>query len=345
MRPRNWTWILFFLLAHISCFCLIQTPADAETIHLSYANFFPPFHIQAKLGEEWCKEIEKRSGGKVKISYYPGGVLLKGPKIYDGVLSDIADVGMGVFGYSRGIFTAMEAIDLPIGYPDGKTATVVINAFYNEFRPKELSKVKIMYLYANGPGLLHSKVPVNKLEDLKGLKVRSYGFNAELTKALGAVPVTMGQGEVYEALQKGVADATFSPMEVLKGWKQAEVIKYSIESKSIGYSSGFFVAMNLDRWNALPADVQNIIMGVNREWIPKHGQGCDTSDQDGREFTISKGNKIISMSEKEDKRWAAASQSVIETYITNAQKKGLPAKAYVDFLRTSLIKLNPNVGK
>ncbi|NQT55757.1 MAG: TRAP transporter substrate-binding protein DctP, partial [Desulfobacteraceae bacterium] len=204
--------------------CGVNT-VQAKPIELSYSNFFPPTHIQAKLGDSWAKEIEKRTNGKVKITYYPGGALLKGPKIYDGVLKGISDIGMSCLAYTRGIFPSMEVIDLPMGYPSGGAATAIIDEFYNKFKPKELSKVKIMYLHAHGPGLLHSKKPVKKLEDMKGLKVRSTGLSAKVVEALGGVPVAMGQGGTYEALQKGVVDATFSPMEVLKGWKQGEVIK------------------------------------------------------------------------------------------------------------------------
>ena len=304
-----------------------------EVIELSYANFFPPTHIQAKLGESWAKEIEKRTNGKVKITYYPGGALLKGPKIYDGILKGITDIGMSVFAYSRGVFPSMEAMDLPMAYPNGRVATFVINRFYDKFKPKELSKVKVHYLHAHGPGLLHSKKAVNKLEDLKGLKIRSTGLSAKVVEALAGVPVAMGQGGTYEALQKGVVDATFSPIEVLKGWKQAEVIKYTIECYSVGYTSGFYVAMNLGRWNSLPKDVQEVIDEVNAEWIAKHGDAWDSSDKAGREFTLSLGNKIIPLSQAESARWAKAAQPVIADYTKAAKKKGLPGKDYVDTLR------------
>ena len=325
-----------FLFAFLSV--SIPTKGMCATIELGYANFFPPTHIQAKLGQMWAKEIEKRTNGKVKITYYPGGSLLKGPKIYDGVLKGITDIGMSVFGYTRGVFPSMEAIDLPLGYPSGKVATCVINEFYNRFRPKELSKVKVMYLHAHGPGLLHSKKAVYKLEDIKGLKIRSTGFCAKLVKALGGVPVAMGQGGTYEALQKGVVDATFSPIEVLKGWKQAEVIDYTTECYSVGYTTGFYVFMNLDKWNSLPKDVQKVIEQVNREWIPKHGEAWDKSDEEGRKFTLKLGNKIIPLSEAESKRWAKAAESVFEEYIKSAEKRGVPGREYVNFIKETIKK-------
>lgn len=326
--------LAFFLIMVLGIFFMFgANTAQAKAIELSYSNFFPPTHIQGKLGDLWAKEIEKRTKGKVKITYYPGGALLKGPKIYDGVLKGISDIGMSVFGYSRGVFPSMEAMDLPMGYPNGKAATAIINDFYNKFKPKELNKIRVMYLHAHGPGLLHSKKAVNKLEDMKGLKIRSYGFNAKVAKALGGVPVAMGQGGVYEALQKGVVDATLSPIEVLKGWKQGEVIKYTIECYSVGYTAGFYVAMNLNKWNALPKDVQKVIIDVNNEWITKHGIAWDDADKAGREFTLSLGNKIIPLSKAESARWASAAAPVVDGYIKAKAAKGLPAKDYVETIK------------
>jgi hypothetical protein len=57
-----------------------STSCLAADIELGYANFFPPTHVQAQLGAEWAAEVEKQSNGKVKITYYPGGALLKGWK-------------------------------------------------------------------------------------------------------------------------------------------------------------------------------------------------------------------------------------------------------------------------
>jgi TRAP-type C4-dicarboxylate transport system substrate-binding protein len=336
MKVKAWYLVLFSFVAFGAFFLLNTQCAQAAEIEISYANFFPPKHIQGALGDQWAKEVEKRTKGKVKVTYYPGGALLKGPKIYDGVLKGITDMGMSVFGYSRGVFPSMEAMDLPMGYPNGKAATNIINDFYNKFTPKELSKVKVMYLHAHGPGLLHSKKEVTKMEDLKGLKVRSYGFNAKVVEALGGVPVAMGQGGVYEALQKGVVDATLSPMEVLKGWKQGEVIKYTVECYSVGYTAGFYVAMNLDKWNSLPKDVQKVIEQVNKEFIAKHGKAWDDSDKAGREFTLGLGNKIIPLSADESAKWAATVAPVIDGYIKTAEEKGLPGQEYVDFLKAAV---------
>ncbi len=330
MRSGKWFLVTSLVLSLTLWPQLPTHAAEQKPITLTYSNFFIPQDAQAKLGEAWAREVEKRANGKIKINYYPGGRLLKAEQTFDGVLKDTCDIGMSAFSYNLGTFPVMEAIDLPLGYPSGKVATFVINNFYKKFQPKELSGVKVLYLHAHGPGLLHSKKPVNKLEDLKGMRIRSTGMSANIAKALGAVPVAMSQENTYEAILNNQVDATFSPMEVLKGWNQAKVIKYTVDHCCVSYTTGMYLLMNLKKWNALPQDIQKAFEEVSAEWIVKHGEAWDAGDEEGRKYTLSLGNQIISLPIKEEERWANAVRPVIDTYVNRATKKGLPGKEYVE---------------
>ena len=291
--------------------------AGAKPTKLTFSIFFPPTHGQTKAAMAWAKEIEQRTDNKVQISVFAGGTLTKAPQCYSGTVKGISDLGFSLFAYTRGRFPVMAAVDLPMGYPNGKVASRVAQEFAKTFKPKELSDVKVLYLHAHGPGLLHTKKPVKKLEDIKGMKIRATGLSAKIVKALGGVPVAMPQGGTYEALKKGVVEGTFGPMEVLKGWKQAEVIKYTTEDYSVGYTTTFFVVMNLDKWNALPADIKKIFDEVSDKYTDVHGKVWDSTDQEGRKYTQSLGNKIISLSDEESARWRKAAEPVINDYIAN----------------------------
>ena len=304
------------------------TSAEAAT-SLTYSIFFPPTHAQAKAADAWAKEVEKRSAGKVKISVFPGGTLTPADQCYDGVVKGISDIGMSAFAYTRGRFPQMEALDLPLGYTNGRVATRVANDFYLAMKPKALDNVKVLYLHAHGPGLLHTKKPVKTLEDLKGMKIRSTGFSAKVVSALGGVPVAMPQGETYEALSKGIADGTIGPIEVLKGWKQGEVIKSTTDCFDVGYTTAFFVVMNLKKWNSLPPDARKVFEDVSREWIDVHGNAWDEADKEGRAFTKGLGNQIIPLSAQESARWKKAVRPTIEEYVKDAEKKGAQGRKSV----------------
>jgi TRAP-type C4-dicarboxylate transport system substrate-binding protein len=330
MKSNRWFFITFLVLSFIPCPFLPVHAAEQKAVLLTYSNFFIPQEVQAQLGEAWAREVEKRANGKIKITYYPGGRLLKAEQTFDGVLKDTADIGMSAFSYNLGTFPVMEAIDLPLGYPSGKAATLVINDFHKKFQPKELAGVKVLYLHAHGPGLLHSKKPVSKLEDLKGMRIRSTGMSAGIAKALGAVPVAMSQDNTYEALLNNQVDATFGPMEVLKGWNQAKVIKYTADDCCVSYTTGMYLIMNLKKWNSLPPDIRKIFDEVSAEWVIKHGEAWDASDQEGRKYTLSLGNKVVSLSIQEEGRWANAIRPVIDSYVNGATKKGLSGREYVE---------------
>jgi TRAP-type C4-dicarboxylate transport system substrate-binding protein len=327
-----------FLISGFMVHPFTAREAISGIVELRYSTFFPPTHIQAKLAEAWIKEVEKRTDGQLKITYFPGGTLGKGPEIYSHVLKGVTDIGFCLFAYTRGRFPVMEAVDLPLGYATGTCATEVINKFYRKFNPKELDDVHLLYLHAHGPGLLHSKKPVRAMTEVKGMKIRSTGFSAKVAKALGGVPVAMGQGGAYEALQKGVVEGTLSPIEVLKGWKQAEVIKYTTECFSVGYTTGFYVVMNKKKWQALPKGVQKVMTKVSKEWIAKHGAAWDESDAEGRKYTLSLGNEIIPLSREESEKWRAVVRPVMDEFIRVAEGKGRPAKKHVRYLEKQIKK-------
>jgi TRAP-type C4-dicarboxylate transport system substrate-binding protein len=312
---------------------------QGKTTELSYSIFFAATASQTQVATEWAKEIEKRTNGRVKITMYPGETLTKAPQCYDGVVKGISDIGFSVFAYTRGRFPLTEVADLPLGIKSGLVATKLINAYYKKFKPKEFDDVKIMYLHGHGPGYLHTKTPVNKLEDLKGMKIRCTGLAEKIVKALGGAPVGMPMPDTYDSLSRGVVEGSLAPMEALKTWKWGEVVKYSTEDYGAAYSTGFFVVMNKDKWNGLAPDIKKIIEKVNEEWIEKQGKNWDEIDKLGREDTLQRGNQIISLSKEENARWAKAVKPILDAYVTNMKAKGLPGDKALKFYRDQLKKL------
>jgi TRAP-type transport system periplasmic protein len=316
------------------------TPTETETpaaeFELSYSNFFPATHGNSLAAESWIAEIEARTEGRVKIIYYPGGTLTPAPQIYDGVVTGISDIGMTALAYTRGRFPLMEGLDLPVGYPSGMVASMVANDVYNEFQPAELADSHTLFFHAHGPGLLHSTEKVATIEDIKGLTIRSTGLAEKIVTALGGTSSGQPQGETFDALQKGAVQGTFGPIEVLKGWKQAEVVDYTTDCSVIGYTTTMWVGMNLDKWNAMPADIQQIFTEVSQEWIAVHGQVWDDADAAGRAYTLELGNEIIELDDAEAARWMEAVSGLPETYITEKADLGLPSAEVIAFIRQQI---------
>jgi TRAP-type transport system periplasmic protein len=305
--------------------------AQTKPVELSYSIFFPATHKHTVLAGEWVNEIYKRTSGRVKITLFPGGTLTPAPTCYDGVVKGISDIGMSVLAYTKGKFPLTEVIDLPLGYTDGMAATHLTNRYFAKFKPKEFDEVKILYLHAHGPGILHTKKAVSKLEELKGLRVRCTGTVTEIVKALGGVPVSMPMGETYDALNRGMVEGSMAPMESMEGWKWGEVVKFTTESFGSAYSTAFFVAMNKEKWNALPADIQKTIETINAEWAEKTGKLWDEVDKSGKAFSLKLGNKIIPLAKEENQKWATAVKPVLEEYLKRMKEKGLPGEEALKF--------------
>jgi len=334
MKNKLLILLIAIILLAVPLFGACQA-APAETIELSYSNFFPPTHFNSILAEEWGNEIEARTNGQVVVTYYAGGTLTPAPKVYDGVVEGISDVGMSVLAYSMGRFPTSELIDLPHGYPNGWVATKVANDFYQEFKPAGFDDVHVLYFHSHGPGVvLTTEKPVRKLEDLKGLVLRSTGVGANIAEALGAEGYGASQGDAYDLMAKGTIDGSVTPREVLKGWNQADVVKYVTGCYDVGYTANMFVVMNKAKWDSMPSNIQKIITEVSDEWIDKHGMVWDYYDKVAIDYFLGMGDgrEVIELPQDEMDKWVAAAQVVKDTYMEEKGDIGLPVDEYEAYL-------------
>ena len=148
----------------------------------------------------------------------------------------------------------------------------------------------------------------------------------------------MPQNAAYEALQKGVVEGSFAPIEVLKGWKQAEVIDYVIQTMSLGYTTAMFVVMNKKKYESLPRDIKRVFDVVGEEWVDVHGDVWNKIDGEGREYVLQLGKKIHGLSPTQETKWIQSISPIIIEYQSKMEKKGLPGKKAVSLLRDLIAK-------
>jgi TRAP-type C4-dicarboxylate transport system substrate-binding protein len=295
----------------------------AEVIKLKAANYLPVTHKMSLLSGWFCDEIKKRTNGQVEITYYPGGTLLTPVKMYDGVVTGIADMGVSHIDYTRGRFPVMEAFDLPLGFPSGWVDTQVATDFFNKYKPKEWDDVHVLYVSTCGPLILQTiSKPVKTLEDIKGLKVRAVGVMSDVIKALGAVPIPLEMPDVYDSLRRAVIEGVTVDLSTLKYWKFAEVVKYVTADWQLGTGYTFYFVMNKDKWNALPPDIQKIFTEVAFETKEKQAALWNEMDIEGRDVFKSAGGQIINLSDAEVAKWKKAVEPVIASYKKNMVSKG-----------------------
>jgi TRAP-type C4-dicarboxylate transport system substrate-binding protein len=225
-----------------------------------------------------------------------------------------------------------------MGYTSGVQATRLINAVYEQFKPKEFDDVHVLYFHAHGPGKLHTAgKAVKSMEDLKGMKIRATGNSAAVISALGGSPVAMSMPDSYQSIQKGVVDGGIYPVETNKGWKMAEVVDYLTDTNAVAYTTGFYVVINKDVWNGLAPEVQKAMTEVSAEWAGRHGQAWDDSDKEGLEFFLAQeGNAVVTLDPAEAERWSKAMAPIFTAYEAECAKVGVDGKAVLDFMRANL---------
>jgi TRAP-type transport system periplasmic protein len=324
--------LLFFV------FSMPAFTAEEKVITLKFSeSSFPATHKMAINMADWCKEVEKRTQGRVKIDFFPGGILAPTTQVYDSVKKGIADLGDTFASYTKGRFPFIEAIDLPYGYKSSRMGTALTNEFFKKFKPKEFDDAKIMFFYTAGPQVLCTKKPVNNLEEIKGLKIRSTGSSAKIVEHLGGAPVGMPMGDAYDALARGVVNGAVAPTEVLKGWKLGEVLT-SCTVYGASHVNAAFIFMNKNKWNTIPPKDQQIIEQINTEWIDRVAKIWDEADKEGADMLTAKGGKIIQLSAQEQEKWRALLRPILDEYAKELDAKGLPGdeavKFCADYVRT-----------
>jgi TRAP-type C4-dicarboxylate transport system substrate-binding protein len=329
------------IVAGILCLGLMVTALPSEkafaAVRLKVAQYFPPPSFQAKVLDEFGRELEKRTNGQVKVDYYAGGSLLKAPAMFEGVVSGVADIGYSHVYYTAGRMAVTEAAGLPLGFPSAWVGSQVLNDFYQEFRPKEFDKVKVLWMNMSpNSAIATAKKPVRKLGDLKGLTIRAPGMAGEVMKALGATPAPTPMMEVYDAISKGVIDGETSNFETLFAFKFAEVVKYSTSIWQINHPYPFYLVMNKNSYQKLPPDIKPIFDKLVGEYKERYILMWNAIDFIGKAFGMAKGVEFIDLPPSELPVWQAAVIPVIDDYVKRMVGKGhskAEVRGWIKFLR------------
>jgi TRAP-type C4-dicarboxylate transport system substrate-binding protein len=313
---------------------LLPTASIAGPIKLSYANFPPAPTFPCVQMERWKEEVEKRTSGSVAINTYPGGTLLGAKNMMDGVIAGQADIGCLCMAYQPGRFIVTNATALPMGFPNATVASLTLWDLYRKQKPEEFAKVKVLTMFTCAPANIYSKKPVRSLEDLKGLELRASGGVAQYLKALGAAPVGMPQSETPEALQKGVVQGAVSSLETLMDFKYAELCKYVTMINGPVYP--FAVVMNMEKWNSLPKDVQEVMDGLGTEQAWWTGNYMDKHVDESVEWSKKNHNvEIIKLTQKELARWDKMVKPIPDKWSENAKAKGLSPRTILKDIKVA----------
>jgi len=219
----------------------------------------------------------------------------------------------------------------PLGYRNGYQATMLANAYYKKFRPKEFDDVHVLFLHGAAPGFVFAKKAVKSMAEVKGLRIKANAENADIVRNLGASPVTMPVTETYDGLSRGLVDGCLFPLEALQGFKIGEVVKTVIEDYGMSYMTSQYAVMNKAKWNAIsPAD-QKLIDKINDEYAEKFGKMWVQLDSNAVAYSKAKGVTFIKVSKEEEAATAQKMKPILSEYVKMTKSKHLPGDEALKF--------------
>lgn len=317
----------------------------AQEVTLRLHQFLPPqANIPAKILVPWGEQVEKASDGRIKIQHFDAMALGgRPPELLDQARDGVVDISMTVVGYTPGRFPRTEVFELPFMMTDPvATSKAYWEMMDTNFQESEYKGMKILAAWVHGPGMFHTKEPINALEDMKGKTLRGpTRIINDLLSELGAEPVGMPLPAVPEALSKGVVGGTVIPWEVTPAIRVPELVSNHTEfsGKEALYTAAFVLVMNQAKYDALPDDLKAILDAESGEKMSAFAsQVMWDNDAPAREVAVKAGNNIITLDEAEVARWKEAAEPVIARWVAEMDEKGIDGAALIEQAKALIAK-------
>ena len=268
-------------------------------------------HIQTEqdfwhLGSlKFKEELEKRSNGEITLKIYPNSTLGGDRDLVEGMQMGTVDFGL-VAGVLGNFEKSIGLLELPYLFDSQEEFNKVIHGPIGE----EIA-IRILNWWDRGPRQTTSNKPINKLEDLKGLKIRLPEIPAMVNswRAMGANPTPMAWSEVYTGLQQNVIEAQENPIPFIYGGRINEVQKYiAITDHKYEYVT---IAMSEMRWKKLNDKQRQIIVeAANAATAYENQLVLDKTN----ELLAAMQAKGLQVTHPDKKELAAAARSVHEDF-------------------------------
>jgi len=317
-------------------FGLGGTSASAQEVTLTLHQFLPPqANVPKLILDVWADNVEAASDGRIKIDRFPsmqlGG---RPPELMDQAIDGVADIVWTVVGYTPGRFPRTEVFELPFMMTNARAVSRAYwEMFETHMRDEDFKDVEILGTWVHGPGIIHANQEVRTPADMEGMKVRggSRLVNSLLEK-VGAEPVGMPVPAVPEGLSKGVIDGTTIPWEVTAALKIPELVGNHTEfTGNALYVLTFVLAMNKDRYDSLPADLQKVIDdNSGLEFSVFAGGVMEDSDAPARAAAVANGNNIVTLTEDEAQVWRDVAAPIYSEWVAEMNEKGIDGQALID---------------
>lgn len=320
--------------------------AQAQEVTLRVHHFWPAQAMPpTKVLQPWCDKIAADSNNRLKCQVFPAMQLGGTPaQLIDQARDGVVDIAFTLPGYTAGRFPIMEAFELPFMIRSAEAGSKAAWEFYEKYAQKEFASVKPLMFAVHEQGYVHTRdKQIKTLADFKGLKMRAPTRQTNrLLASLGASPVGMPLPAVAEAVNKGVIDGFVLPWEVIPSVRLHEMVKFHTETpdnRPALYTSVFVLAMNLAKYNSLPADLKAVIDRHSGAVLSAAaGKTWDAARAPGRKPAEERGNTFYTLPAEEVDNWIKASAPLYDDWVAAMDKAGLPGKQMLEDARAMIAK-------
>ena len=282
---------------------------------------------------EISKRVEESTDYSIQWTTAYGGSVAKLAEVIGAVENGLLDVGLTWSGFepSALLIHNINAY-IPFNTPDAVQAIRVTSKLYDEFpdfkQVLEDRNQKFLGLGAVGNYQLLTTFPVNTLEDVKGVKVCAAGPNLTLLSGTGAIPIQGDLTEAYSSFDSGVYEGWIMYPASTYGFKLHEVAPYQT-NLDFGAVAAALITINLDTWNGLPTEVQDIMTKVGKEYEAYAGEHANEANENGLNAMLDEGFTVTDFPFEEKEKWAAVLPNVPMDFAAEANSKGYPGTEIV----------------
>lgn len=275
-------------------------------------------HQQMGVGiERLSKYINEKLKDKVRVRIYPAAQLYTGQEEIQAIIKGEIQIAYVISSNMEPVHPSMELKNLPFLFPDVETLYKFFDGPMGKkiFSNVEKKGIKILGTVSSGSAVIsNSKRPLSKVEDFKGLKIRSYGpMGAIALKALGAIAVVIASEETYTALQQGVIDGALTPAVVFLARKYYDIQKF-VTNAGMMNATLVYLITNINWWNGLPSDIRNGLSEAIGRLVEEQRTEIVVDDKKVFDQIKAKGCQVIFLNPDEVKEWKKALQPVYTEY-------------------------------
>jgi len=312
--------------------CTTEPPPE---ITLTYGSLYGSTHTFSKADIAWMDKIEADTDGQVKFEVYWGSTLISRTESCAELVAGVADLAYIGPGYSAAGYDIDKAVlAWYYGVPSYYARRWLHKTIWEEFPAYsgEFADMEIMCTAVSSTYQLLTNTPVRTLADLSGLRIKATGSFIDMINALGGEGISLPMGEVYTSLQKNDIQGALVPYSTIQEFSFHEVAKYMT---ILDLTSGCRPAraMNLDSYDSLPADIQQIFDDSILYWEQRDDYWRDADDVTGKALGEQQGMEFIELSAEDLATVYDSLDPIMREVAAGLDDKGLPGTEIYERIR------------